>query len=108
MFEFIFKKTQIIKKHESDLHRIRELNTLSRNEEIFFRLLKRTLENMEVIVSNKRFIICNSKNQPIAIFNYKDSSKPNKSVSIEREITVFTYFGMPKSEEVLSDFLSIK
>lgn len=68
MFEFSFKKAQIIKKHTSDLHRIRELNQLSKNEEIFLRLLKRHLENIEIIISNKRFIACNSKHQPIAIF----------------------------------------
>jgi len=84
--------------HQNDANRIRELNLLSPNESKFMRLLQHQFTDNKLIIKDRRFYITDQDNYPIAIFEYRDGTKPLKIEDKEDGLPVFLYKAILSSE----------
>lgn len=89
--------------HQSDADRIRELNLLSPNESRFMRLLQHQFTEYKLIIKSRRFYIADNDNYPIAIFEYRDGTKPLRVVDKEDGLPVFLYKAILSSEALEED-----
>ncbi|WP_436898297.1 hypothetical protein [Acinetobacter gyllenbergii] len=89
--------------YSSESDRIRELNLLSANDSIFFRLLKQEFLEREIVVKRKRFFVVDSDKYPIAIFEYRNGTEQLKNSSIEDGLPVFLYKAILSSEAIRED-----
>lgn len=87
----------------SDADRIREINTLSAKEGAFFTALKREFANENVVIKNKRFFIVDNDGYPIAIFEFREGTKPLRADDIEDGLPVFMYKGTMAIEAIRED-----
>lgn len=94
--------------YETDADRIRQLNLLSPNESKFMRMLQHEFTNEKVIVKDKRFYIADQDNYPIAIFEYRDGTKPIKNRDIEDGLPLFLYKALLSSQSIKEDKISLK
>lgn len=94
--------------HQSDADRIRELNLLSPNESRFMRLLQHQFTENKVIIKSRRFYIADQDNYPIAIFEYRDGTKPLRVVDKEDGLPVFLYKAILSSEALAEDKHSLE
>jgi hypothetical protein len=95
------QKAKILYKTDAD--RIRQLNLLSPNESKFMRMLQHEFTNEKVIVKDKRFYIADQDNYPIAIFEYRDGTKPIKNRDIEDGLPLFLYKALLSSQSIKED-----
>lgn len=93
--------------HHSDSDRIRELNLLSTNQSSFLRLLKQTFHPYEIAIKQQRFILLDSDQFPIAIFEYRDGTHPRKLIDQEDGLPLHLYKGFISSEALQQDYLNI-
>ena len=89
--------------YASDADRIRELNTLSAKEGAFFTALKREFSDKSVVIKQKRFFIVDSDGYPLAIFEFRDGTKPLRADDIEDGLPVFMYKGTMAVEAIRED-----
>lgn len=89
--------------HQSDADRIRELNLLTPNESRFMRLLQHQFTEYKLIIKSRRFYIADNDNYPIAIFEYRDGTKPLRVVDKEDGLPVFLYKAILSSEALGED-----
>ncbi len=89
--------------HQSDMDRIRELNLLSPNESKFMRLLQHQFAEYKLIIKDRRFYIADQDNYPIAIFEYRDGTKPLRVQDKEDGLPVFLYKAILSSEALAED-----
>lgn len=89
--------------YESDADRIREINTLSAKEGAFFTALKREFSDKNVVIKQKRFFIVDSDGYPVAIFEFRDGTKPLRADDIEDGLPVFMYKGTMAVEAIRED-----
>lgn len=89
--------------HQSDSDRIRELNKLSSNQSIFYRLLQNTFIDFSISVKNNRFIVLDRDHFPIAIFEYRDGREPRKLIDQEDGLPLYLYKALISAEELNSD-----
>lgn len=89
--------------YESDADRIREINTLSAKEGAFFTALKREFSDKNVVIKQKRFFIVDSDGYPVAIFEFRDGTKPLRADGIEDGLPVFLYKGTMAVEAIRED-----
>lgn len=94
--------------HQSDADRIRELNVLSPNESKFMRLLQHQFTESKLIIKDRRFYIADQDNYPIAIFEYRDGTKPLRVVDKEDGLPVFLYKAILSSEALAEDKTSLE
>lgn len=94
--------------HQSDADRIRELNLLSPNESKFMRLLQHQFTEYKLIIKDRRFYLADQDNYPIAIFEYRDGTKPLRVVDKEDGLPVFLYKAILSSEALAEDKEAIK
>lgn len=87
----------------SDADRIREINTLSAKEGAFFTALKREFSDKSVVIKEKRFFIVDSDGYPVAIFEFRDGTKPLRADDIEDGLPVFMYKGTMAVEAIRED-----
>lgn len=90
-------------KYETDADRIRELNSLSKNEGSFLRVLRQEFAKHDVIVKEKRFFIADEDKYPIAIFEYREGHTPLRNSDVEDGIPLFLYKGLISSEAIRED-----
>ncbi|WP_151840788.1 hypothetical protein [Acinetobacter soli] len=90
-------------KYETDADRIRELNSLSKNEGSFLRVLRQEFAEHDVIVKEKRFFIADEDKYPIAIFEYREGHTPLRNSDVEDGIPLFLYKGLISSEAIRED-----
>jgi hypothetical protein len=100
------QRLKIKSMHQQDSDRIRELNKLSTNQSIFFRLLQHTFSQNEVAVKNNRFIVLDRDFYPIAIFEYRDGTQAMKVVDQEDGLPLYLYKGLISQDELKHDLLS--
>lgn len=93
--------------HQSDMDRIRELNLLSPNESKFMRLLQHQFAEYKLIIKDRRFYIADQDNYPIAIFEYRDGTKPLRVQDKEDGLPVFLYKAILSSEALAEDKVAI-
>lgn len=91
--------------YTTDVDRVRELNHLSPNESKFMRMLQHEFNEYKIIVKNKRFYVVDEDNYPIAIFEYRDGTKPIKTQDIEDGLPLFLYKALLSSESIQEDKL---
>lgn len=89
--------------HQSDMDRIRELNLLSPNESKFMRLLQHQFAEYKLIIKDRRFYLADQDNYPIAIFEYRDGTKPLRVQDKEDGLPVFLYKAILSSEALAED-----
>ncbi|MBJ9909553.1 hypothetical protein [Acinetobacter bereziniae] len=94
--------------HQSDADRIRELNLLTPNESRFMRLLQHQFTEYKLIIKSRRFYIADNDNYPIAIFEYRDGTKPLRVVDKEDGLPVFLYKAILSSEALAEDKHSLE
>ena len=90
--------------HQSDSDRIRELNLLSANQNIFLRLLKQTFSADEIAIKQQRFIVLDQDKMPYAIFGYREGHHPSKLVDQEDGLPLFLYKGLLSSDALRQDY----
>ena len=89
--------------HQSDSDRIRELNRLSSNQSIFYRLLQNTFIDFPISVKNNRFIVLDHDHFPIAIFEYRDGTAPLKLIDQEDGLPLHLYKALISTDELTAD-----
>ena len=94
--------------HQSDSDRIRELNRLSNNQSIFYRLLQNTFIDFPISVKNNRFIVLDHDHFPMAIFEYRDGQVPLKVIDQEDGLPLHLYKALISTDELKADLARLR
>lgn len=99
-----YHERQIAKvRYESDLERIRQLNLLSHNQNIFMRILQHQFIDHRIVVKDQRFYITDKDNYPFAIFEYRDGKVHLSLKGKEDGLNLFLYKAIISSDAIAED-----
>lgn len=99
-----YHERQIAKvRYGSDIERIRELNLLSHNQNIFMRILQHQFIDHRIVVKDQRFYITDKDNYPFAIFEYRDGKGHLTLKGKEDGLNLFLYKAIISSDAIAED-----